>query len=356
MFPNAPVVTGTIDPDALIQGLSEGSCFAARLPDGDDPRATDGCSAPGPNADNPSNTVGNPCPSAAFGSGDPQNPLPCDLHDACYGTCGSSKTECDHAFLSHMLAVCDSLPPSQSGCVDTCRAFAGTYFAAVAAVDADGFLSGQERNCQCTCEADTSACGNGVCEIHLGESSGTCADCGAIATRDVCVRNLDCASNRCGPNGRCARCGDGTCDTGESCLATGSSNCQADCGTCPTGNACDGDADCTGFCDTLGICRATLSNGSVCLKDAACTSGNCSLGFCTANQFCGDLTCNNGETCATCGIDCGVCPFCGDFSCNNGETCSTCAFDCGDCCQPAGRVCLVGSDCCSGSCSFFTCN
>ncbi len=353
VFPNAPVVIGTIDSDPNLQGLSEGACFDERLPDGDDPIATDGCSAPGPNPNNPTNTIGNFCPSAAFGSGDPTNPLPCDLHDSCFATCGTTRAECDLAFLANMLAVCASLPPSESACVAPCLTFAAAYFDAVSLVDADGYLAGQERNCLCTCEADTSACGNGVCEIHKGETSSSCADCGSLANGEVCVRSVDCASDRCGPRGRCIECGDGTCDWGESCLSAG---CQADCGSCATGNACLVDADCAGFCDALSICRATLPNGSVCLKDAACTSGNCSLGFCTANPFCGDLSCNNGETCATCGIDCGICPFCGDFSCNNGETCATCAFDCGDCCQPAGRVCLVGSDCCSGTCSFFTCN
>ena len=341
VFPGAPVVVGSLDPSPTVAGYSRGVCFDARVGDGQDPRATDGCSSPAGN--NPTHALGG-CPSAAFGSVDPDAPLPCDLHDACLGTCGSSRAECDQPFLLNMLAVCDTLPPSEAGCVDPCRAWAGTYFAAVTLPDEDGYLDGQARHCACVCDADTPSCGNGVCEVDLGESAGTCADCPGVADGGVCVRDIDCASGQCGPRGRCTTCGNGSCETGEGCLSGGISSCQADCGKCPHGNACDRDADCAGFCDALGFCAPKVPNGTPCLKDAACQSGNCSLGFCTARPFCGDLSCNNGETCSSCGIDCGICPFCGDFSCNNGETCSTCAFDRGDCCQPPGKVCLVGSD------------
>ena len=94
--------------------------------------------------------------------------------------------------------------------------------------------------------------------------------------------------------------------------------------------------------------------------------------------YCGDGTCNNGETCSSCPGDCGVCPpvcgngkvegieqcdkgtlngqvcnplygssctycsnsctwvtlkgpYCGDGTCSNGENCSTCPGDCGAC-------------------------
>jgi cysteine-rich repeat protein len=48
--------------------------------------------------------------------------------------------------------------------------------------------------------------------------------------------------------------------------------------------------------------------------------------------FCGDGSCNNGETCSTCPGDCGVCPpICPDGICNGVETCTTCSADCGAC-------------------------
>lgn len=90
-----------------------------------------------------------------------------------------------------------------------------------------------------------------------------------------------------------ARCGDGTCDPGESC-----ESCSADCAsTCPPP------------------------------PDVPTTR-------------CGDGTCNPGESCESCRADCAsTCPpppdvptvRCGDGVCNGSETCSTCTHDCGSC-------------------------
>ena len=50
---------------------------------------------------------------------------------------------------------------------------------------------------------------------------------------------------------------------------------------------------------------------------------------------CGNGKCDNGETCSTCALDCGVCPGCGDGICQSGppnnETCASCPQDCGVC-------------------------
>jgi hypothetical protein len=363
VHPGAAVVSGSLGGG----DLARAACFERRVPNGTDPRDTDGCSAnllanAGlPQIYDPNNPTQSAtpydCSLAVFGTDDPVAPGPCDLHDACFATCGTSRAQCNAAFFANLLAVCDTLPPSQGGCVGPCRAMAAAYAAAVAVVDEDGWLNNQQRVCECACEENGPECGDGLCSVTSGESWVNCyGDCREVLpTGSVCVVDEDCAGQQCGPTGRCTLCGNGACEAGESCRATSTASCQADCGACPVGNACEVDADCEGFCDALFYCQDTLPNGSVCLKDAACTSGNCSLGFCTAQPFCGDLTCNNGETCSSCGIDCGICPFCGDFSCNNGETCATCAFDCGDCCAGNGAICAVNGDCCSDRCELFTC-
>ena len=59
------------------------------------------------------------------------------------------------------------------------------------------------------------------------------------------------------------------------------------------------------------------------------------------DPYCGDGSCNNGETCSTCSADCGTCQtgggdtgddsICGDGTCDADETCSSCPSDCGSC-------------------------
>jgi len=93
-----------------------------------------------------------------------------------------------------------------------------------------------------------------------------------------------------------ARCGDGTCDEGETCAS-----CRADCAsTCPP--------------PPMDVPMAR----------------------------CGDGTCNEGETCTSCRADCAsTCPpppvdvppaaRCGDGTCNGTENCTSCERDCGSC-------------------------
>jgi len=60
-----------------------------------------------------------------------------------------------------------------------------------------------------------------------------------------------------------------------------------------------------------------------CSDDESCTKGNC-----VTNEFCGDGSCNNGETPVTCSIDCGAPISCGDNICNGDESSITCSQDC----------------------------
>ena len=78
-------------------------------------------------------------------------------------------------------------------------------------------------------------------------------------------------------------CGDGKCDSTESC-----STCEVDCMTCPT-----------------------------------------------PEPYCGDGSCQSDESCSTCSEDCGGCPtpevYCGDGTCEGIENCLNCPEDCGEC-------------------------
>jgi hypothetical protein len=60
---------------------------------------------------------------------------------------------------------------------------------------------------------------------------------------------------------------------------------------------------------------------------------------------CGDGTCDDGETCTTCPMDCGFCQTCGDGTCESGETCSSCPQDCGACKTCGDGFCDDGEDC-----------
>ena len=88
--------------------------------------------------------------------------------------------------------------------------------------------------------------------------------------------------------------------------------------------------------------------------DDAAVLASCSMQVSDATG-CGDGTCGDDESCATCNDDCGLCnAVCGDGLCTDPETCTTCPGDCGDCvaCDPEaaatdqahkpGTVCIDG--------------
>jgi RHS repeat-associated protein len=66
----------------------------------------------------------------------------CNGHDICYGTCGSSKEDCDIRFLADMLSICSSyiLLPSLGA---PCAGLAAIYYAAVMAGGQDAFDAAQ---------------------------------------------------------------------------------------------------------------------------------------------------------------------------------------------------------------------
>jgi hypothetical protein len=81
-------------------------------------------------------------------------------------------------------------------------------------------------------------------------------------------------------------------------------------------------------------CSTTCSTGTCVQGDSKTTGGGVPFG-CLAPYpaYCGDTTCDAGETAGTCPIDCA--PACGDGMCNGTEDCSTCPADCSSTATPA---------------------
>lgn len=112
---------------------------------------TDGCSAGNPvNKQNPTDPLEVCGPHFRFGTLNPKDDLPCNNHDCCYETCNRTKDECDLAFNSDMLAVCNQ--PVSGFCatlVPDCLEWTATYFDGVAAAAGSSYTNGQNRSCQC---------------------------------------------------------------------------------------------------------------------------------------------------------------------------------------------------------------
>lgn len=113
--------------------------------------------------------------------------------------------------------------------------------------------------------------------------------------------------------------------------------------TCDCSNDPSASGSCTGpgqSCGSYnGMCVSCVNHGT-CSVEQTSTLGCClvtSTPTPTPSLWCGDGVCSPSinETCTNCQTDCGVCnppptgPYCGDGTCNGGETQSTCCTDCG---------------------------
>ncbi len=195
-------------------------------------------------------------------------------------------------------------------------------------------------------------CGDGVCDITLGECTTGCMDCNittclADVTCNVPVgENCDNTADQCAcPAGwECRpdheeatetgcyneKCGNGVCEPDEG-------ECAGRCLDCGVGD-CIGDGECSAFH------QETCGSAA---KDCSCTAGlicgpereGADLMGCVA-PFCGDGACEAGEDSIACCDDCGcddgfACtarrcgPVCGDGNVVAGETAATCCKDVG---------------------------
>ncbi len=426
--PNQHFGASVVD-DPTTATPSPGICFAARGPDGTDPRDTDGCSAsaltdvlddlgfplpPDPQTvknDPLAYFTGGAC-SAPFGNGDALNGNACELHDACYSVCGEDRALCDIEFFNRLTETCHATFLPGNACLNPCLLLADTYAIHIALADDEGYLKDQDL--RCTCCPDTSACGDGTCDLTIGEGAANCtSDCGAgpYADGSRCVTARECASNHCSFQGECTTlvcisasdCDSGLCNLG-TCLsrplentANCTSNAACDSGVCnfgfciagglPAASLCTTDAACRsgdcfggicedvcgdGFCDGLEKCGDanagfecnadcnTCSNGAICINNSDCTSGVCNIGFCINGGLPAASPCTTDAACRSGDCFGGLCEdICGDGFCDGLEKCGDanagleCNADCGKCSN--GAICISNNDCTSSVCNFGIC-
>jgi hypothetical protein len=141
------------------------------------------------------------------------------------------------------------------------------------------------------------------------------------------------------PDAAVAKDGGGTGDGGTDELCAALCAFIFDCFGVPPDPACESGcitdtADCTA--EELAA-LAKCKEGDCELLEACVSAVKCVEG---GGGGCGDGSCSEEETCASCPADCGAC-VCGDGLCTAGETCVACPADCGECVCGDG-VCGAG--------------
>ena len=186
-----------------------------------------------------------------------------------------------------------------------------------------------------SCVADCpGCCGNGVCEDATEDCAQCPSDCGACVVSDGCTPSLVAGCDNCG----CLSCVIEY-PIGFSCINFAWDQACADLCTGPCGYTCDG---------------ASGGAGCFKNPDTGCGGCGCETCVCQWDPWCceiaWDVQCVTRCQSEQCGYSCeGVTPVCGDGVCNLFEDCpSDC---CGDgFCSP-GESCLV--DCCgNGECDY----
>ena len=249
--------------------------------------------------------------------------------------------------------VCD---PGTHACVDA-KCNDGMKNGTETDTDCGGQCPGCDTGQDCNKDSDCASqkCGpNGKCSApscsdmikNGNETDVDCGgDCNGCGPGQGCNVNGDCAGDLCtGMNGTCApTCSDGVLNNGESDVDCGGANCNK----CGIGKECAGlNSNCqSDLCDANSKCAAKDPNGTMCMSGATCQSGNCTDMVCCASPcqgFC--RACNLPGSVGTCmNIPAGQDP---SNECAGADTCD----GQGGCGTPNGLACANGGDCISGNC------
>ena len=190
---------------------------------------------------------------------------------------------------------------------------------------------------------EESSCGDGTCDT--GETCTSCAaDClsstqvccsGTAYTGDCCIAT-DCSTGETCTSHSCvastSSCGDGTCETGEDC-----STCASDC-YCYSTECC---APSASSADSYGC----VDTGETTTSNKICCSGTDYIGTCCLDSDCTSSQACTDHACVASG------PSCGDGTCDTGETCTSCASDC----LLTTQVCCLGTAYTGGCCTTNDC-
>lgn len=220
---------------------------------------------------------------------------------------------------------------------------------------------GGDLGCVDGCVTSASASGQAVYNVMTDCITGAC---GGVGIDDICESQAVTQGPCADPFNACwadtTVCGDGTCETGETC-----SSCSEDCGVCPLKDCvdsltcirnCGSDSVCVDTCksleepdaaiplnallDCLVTQCGTLSDSS-CFTEVCGPGGECFewLSACEQQSLvCGDHVCEVNEACSNCPGDCG---YCVNATCYQILECQgTCGTDtgCADLCLATGSA------------------